>query len=49
MIIKESESIFNSKRLEGGNSYDGYFIAQDGDYKGKKSWGLMLQERISAF
>ena len=21
-------SIFNSKRLEGGNSYDGYFIAQ---------------------
>ena len=28
-------SIFNSKRLEGGNSYDGYFIAQDGDYKGK--------------
>ena len=28
-------SLFNSKRLEGGNSYDGYFIAQDGDYKGK--------------
>lgn len=28
-------SIFSSKRLEGGNSYDGFFVAKEGDYKGK--------------